>query len=477
MLEYLRQSLMAALEARAALKAEVDAATKEARDAKRDLTEAEAKSYSEARSKVEAKDAEIDEIRNRIKDAEADEAREARLADVRREAGVDTPKVERAGGPAVVTREERTYRAFKDQRGQVVMDPEGPSFFRDLVKHSLNLPGAGEARQRLQRSAQEDQVEARSNPEQRALTTTDGAGGDFVPPVWLVNEYIALARAARPTADRVRNLPLPAGTDSINIPRISGGTAVAEAATQNTSVQNTDATTNAVTAAVTTIAGQQVLSVQLIEQSPVNMDDILLADLALAYAATIDTFVLSNNATSKKGLLSVSGTNGVTLSTATTVAMYPKLADATQQVYTKRFLPPDTVLMHPRRWASICATLDSQNRPLVVPNGSSFNNLATGSVSGQAQGTAGEIFGLPVVLDPNIPTNLGTGTNEDRIIVLRASEAILWEGGVHLEAFRETKADTLSVLLRFYRYAAFTGERYPSAISVISGAGLATPTF
>lgn len=477
MLEYLRQSLMAALEARAALKAEVDAATKEARDAKRDLTEAESKAYGEARAKVEAKDSEIDEIRNRIKEAEEDEAREARLADVRREAGVASQKTERAGGPAVVTREERTYRAFKDERGQVQLDPNGPSFFRDLVKHSLNLPGASEARGRLERSAQEDRVEAANSSEQRALTTTDGAGGEFVPPVWLVNEYIALARAARPTADRVRNLALPAGTDSINIPRLATGTAVAEQATQNTAVQNTDATTNSINAAVTTIAGQQVLSVQLIEQSPVNMDDILLADLALDYAAKIDTFVLNNNAASKRGLLNVSGIGAVTLATATTAALYPKLADATQRVYSGRFLPPDTVLMHPRRWASICATLDSQNRPLVVPNGSSFNNLATGSVSGQAQGTAGEIFGLPVVLDPNIPTNLGAGTNEDRVIVLRASEAILWEGGVHLEAFRETKADTLSVLLRFYRYAAFTAERYPAAISVISGAGLVAPTF
>jgi hypothetical protein len=46
-----------------------------------------------------------------------------------------------------------------------------------------------------------------------------------------------------------------------------------------------------------------------------------------------------------------------------------------------------------------------------------------------------------------------------------------------VEAFRETKADQLSVLLRFYRYVAFTGSRYPKSIGILSGTGLVPPTF
>jgi hypothetical protein len=57
--------------------------------------------------------------------------------------------------------------------------------------------------------------------ESRALSTTDGAGGDFVPPLWMVNEYVELARTGRPTADRVRNESLPTGTDQINVPKLS----------------------------------------------------------------------------------------------------------------------------------------------------------------------------------------------------------------------------------------------------------------
>ena len=35
---------------------------------------------------------------------------------------------------------------------------------------------------------------------------------------------------------------------------------------------------------------------------------------------------------------------------------------------------------------------------------------------------------LPVYVDTAIPTNLGTGTNEDRIIVTRPADHILFEG-------------------------------------------------
>jgi hypothetical protein len=37
-----------------------------------------------------------------------------------------------------------------------------------------------------------------------------------------MNDYEALARAGRPTANLVTNLELPPGTDSLNVPTIDG---------------------------------------------------------------------------------------------------------------------------------------------------------------------------------------------------------------------------------------------------------------
>jgi HK97 family phage major capsid protein len=458
MLKFLEERESALQEERDAFQTELDTITSTIESRDQRPTDEEFSRSTELFGLIDAKDSELSEVRGNIAKAREAEERKNREAEVRKE---HAPTEQRVS----VGDEPKTYR--KD-------DPKS-SFVRDLTAVGLNRPGFQEAHDRLQRNNREVQVET------RALTTTDTAGGDFVPPLWLVNQYVELARTARPTADRVQNQMLPTGTDQINVPKISTGTAVAEQATQNTAVQNTDAVTTSVAANVATIAGQQVISVQLIEQSPINMDGILLQDLALDYAAKVDLFVLNNNAANKKGLLQESGTSSVTYVDAspTVGELYLKLADAVQRVSTLRFLPADTIVMHPRRWAWFLGSLDTAGRPLILPgaaNGTPFNALGQqGGVAG-ATGVVGNLMGLDVVLDPQIPTTLGGGT-EDAIIVFRASDSILWEGAPHAEAFRETKADQLSVLLRFYRYAAFTTARYAASVSKITGTGLIAPTF
>ena len=108
-----------------------------------------------------------------------------------------------------------------------------------------------------------------------------------------------------------------------------------------------------------------------------------------------------------------------------------------------------------------------------------FNSVAVGQAAAYGQ-VVGTLHGLPVVTDANIPTGLGAGTNEDRIIVARAEDLLLWEEGDGAPSrlrFEETTGGSLTVKLVVYGYSAFTGGRYPSALSVISGTGLVTPTF
>lgn len=460
MLEFLRKQIQTLLEKRAALATERDQVLTAPEAEQRGLTEPEQAQFDEKRAAITAVDAELEEIRGRVAELEEDAQREQRANDLAVKYGQTGEQRERSS--VTVTSEPETYR----KGGQ-------NSYFKDLVR--AQLLGSRDATERLVRNSRQ----VASALEQRALSTTDGAGGEFVPPLWMLDEYIGLARASRVVANRVRQMTLPGGTDSINLPRLATGTAVAEQATQNTAVQNTDATTNSVTAAVATIAGQQVVSLQLIEQSPINMDDVLLADLAADYAVKLDTFVLSNNATNKVGLLNVSGANAVTYTDATPTAgeLYAKLADAIQQIHTQRFMPPDVIFMHPRRWAWLLSALDTAGRPLVTPVAGSPQNVLAAVGDINSEGFVGSMQGLPVFVDPNIPTNLGAGTNEDRIIVARSSDVILFEGTPRSETFRETKAAELSVLLRFYNYAALHAGRYPKSISIIAGTGVAAPTF
>jgi HK97 family phage major capsid protein len=457
MLAFLRTQLQDALERRAALKTELDGILEAPGAEKRDLTDDEQSKFTEKRDAIKSTDGDIETLRGRISDLEEAEERDTKAAELR-------AKFQPAGPQPTgikVTSEPETYR-----KGG------GQSYFRDLFRAQQR--GDHDAIERLRRSDRE----VVDGLEKRALNTNDGTIGEFVPPLWMVDEYVRLARAGRVVADQIAHQPLPGGTDSINLPKLTGGTSTAEQATQNNPVSNTDATSSSVSAAVATIAGQQVVSQQLLEQSPINMDTILLADLAADYAVKLDTFVINNNAASKRGLLNVTGSNAISYSDAspTVGELYRSVGDGIQQIHTGRFMPPDKIFMHPRRWAWFTVSVDTTGRPLVVPVAQMPMNVLAGMGDVNSEGFVGTLQGLPVYVDPNIPTNQGAGT-EDKIIILRSSDAILFEGTPRAEAFRETYAHQLSVLLRFYNYAAIHSERYPKSISVISGAGLILPVF
>ncbi len=434
--------------------AEAQAVVAVAEQHRRDLSPNETARFNELR-------AEIARLDGLIADAEADDARIAQAQQLRASFGGGHTENGRTGG-ARITGEAHPYTRGDHRR----------SWIKDMASVALGRDGASEARDRLQSNNRAAELEL------RALNTTDGAGGDFVPPVWLVKDFIELARASRPVADRVQNQPMPPGTDTINVPRLSTGTAVAEQATQNTPIQNTDATTGTATAAVATLAGAQVISVQMLEQSPINVDEMLLADLLADYAAKVDSFVLNNAGANKNGILQTAGilTQTYTDASPTTAKLYIQIAQAISAVQQNRFAAPDTVVMHPRRWAAFQAASDSNGRPLVLPTSSAPQNALGVQTTTAASGIVGVLQGLAVITDPLLPTNIGAGTNQDPVIVFKAGDVILYEGAPRAEAFREPKADTLSIYLRVYNYVAVL-SRFPKSICVVSGTGLVTPTY
>jgi len=350
----------------------------------------------------------------------------------------------------------------------------GRSYFADLATSTINQDI--DARQRLERHA----AEVRMDPEYRDLIRTDGNGGYFVPPLWL-SDYVELARAGRPTANLVTNLPLPPGTDSINVPKISTGTATAIQVGDGSAPQETDLADTSVACGVKTIAGQQDMSIQLFEQSPFNFDQIVMADLAADYATKVDVQVLSgSNANGQvKGIYGASGVNTVTWTdtTPTVSELYSKLADGIQKIHTNRFQPPTVIVMHPRRWAWMLAAVDSQGRPLVVPNGQGPTNAIAAFGTVGSEQVVGSLQGLPVVTDPSIPITDGSGTNEDSIIVMRAQDCILYESSLRTRVLPEVLSGTMQVRVQVYGYLAFTAERQPKSITILSGSGFATPSF
>lgn len=342
---------------------------------------------------------------------------------------------------------------------------DSPSYASDMLRRSIY--GDQQAAHRLDDHA--GQV-------QRAMSRLDGAGGEFTPPMWIMDAYAAKARAGRVTADLLNKLPLPEGTDSLMIPRITTGSLTGMQTADNATTANQDMVTDEKTAPVRTISGYVDVAVQQLEQSPANFDEIVFSDLMSDHSMRVGTQVLSGTGATGQllGLRNVTGINTVTYTDAspTMAELYGKLALAAQNVMTTRYLAPEAMVMHPRRWTWCLAQLDTNNRPFVVPTAGGAQNAGATAGDLNAQGQVGTMLGLPVYIDPNIPTDLGTGTDEDIIIVGRFSDSMLWESDVRTRSLVTPGSDSLSVRLQLYTYAAMTAERYPASITVVTGTGL-----
>jgi HK97 family phage major capsid protein len=428
-------------------------------ESRTDLTEVEDAKTRSLTADVKLLDQQILNVDERIQELSEEMARDSKLT----EGGI---AVRRAQARVSAIQESATYT--KENRRM--------SYFQDLMRVSLNQDATGESGERLRRHA----TDVATLPEYRDLNRTDGNGGYFVPPAWLMNEYIELARPARAYANLVDNQALPGGTDSINIPKVATGTQVDVQNGDNTPVTEVDLTDTFISAPVRTVAGQQDVAIQLLDQSPVNFDQVIFRDLLADYAAKVDKQVLTGSGTAGQvlGVHNTSGIQTIVVAGNTVGAFYSAVADGIQRVYTQRFQPPTHIVMHPRRWAFLTAALDAAQRPLVgIAADQPMNSIANLSAVG-SQMVVGSMQGLPIVTDPNIGTAYGTesgGGTEDLVYVQRSSDITLYESGIRTRVLQEVGSGTLTVRLQVYGYLAFTAARYPKSVVEISG--LVAPTF
>jgi hypothetical protein len=177
-------------------------------------------------------------------------------------------------------------------------------------------------------------------------------------------------------------------------------------------------------------------------------------------------------------LLNVSSINAITYTDAspTIPELWPKEVDAVRQVAINRFTGATHIIMNATAWGFHLAALDTTGRPLFDVGGSNAptNILATG---GSAYQDSGTLLGCKLVQSGGVPSNLGGGTNETRIIAVDMRDVFLWEqpdAPIYIKA-EETLAANLQILYVLYSYSAFAAGRQPKAISAISGTGMILP--
>jgi hypothetical protein len=352
---------------------------------------------------------------------------------------------------------------------------------------------------RVKRVAQEARDGVSYSPFEHRVTpnTADGQGGYFVPPVWLIDEYIPGLRAHRIAAGLPRQMDLPPGTNSINVPKLSTLTTVGYQQINNSGLPSQDITDTVVTANAKTMGGFADIALQLLEQSPgAIVDEVVTVDLFAAMDKFEDGEVLqgdANNAATLNGghltgiypATNWSGTNSVTYTdgSPSPAHMAPGVfGPMAAKIAGTRFSAANLkIVVHGGRWFYYSTGLDTSGHPLgETASGGPFNVQAMIDAGLQAEGLVGKLTYLadaPVYIDDNISVTdtTGGGSGQDYAIAGLWDDAWLFSTAARTDVFREILSGSLGVRFRIYKYGAFL-LRYGQSFAVATGSGFARPS-
>lgn len=400
----------------------------------------------------------------------------ATLAEIQREADDDDRITRAAAGqttrtgavtppPGVVINEARTYNPGTDKRGR--------QFALDVARQFLY--NDQQANERLSRHMQEERVERGGEIIERA--TGSGNFSGMVVPQYLTDEFAPLARAGRPTADAMRPHDLPPTGMTAYISKATNGTTVDNQADEFDDVSETDFDDTLLPVPIQTAAGSQSLSRQAVDRG-IGVDDAVVEDMLRAYAVNLDKKVLNQSTT---GLTNVATAIAYTDASPTALELYPKLLAGpagVEAALLDQALGDTIMVTHSRRWYWLQSQLTS-TWPLFGQQGIPAQNGGIDYAKRYGSDYRGLLpSGVPVIVDNNIGTTYGTGTNEDEIYFFSQLEGHLWEdpNAPMLIRADQPKAKKLAVDLVVYGYFAYTWQRRAHA-QKIAGTGLTAPTF
>ena len=343
----------------------------------------------------------------------------------------------------------------------------------------------------------------------RAPSRIVGQGGYAIPPLWLIDEYIPALRPGRVAAGLCRQMPLPEGTDSINIPRLLTPTLTGIQTADAAPVVSRDFSDTFQQANVKTVAGQEDVPIQLIEQSPGQiLDRVLMTDLIADYNKQVDLQVIQGSGVGAPlsggqvvgiypatnwGATSVTaagtslggsvGFGGGTLGVTPQAEFFQFLgAMASKTAYNRFNLQNFNFLMHPRRHFWAVTGLDGFGRPFGI-DGMEFGPMNAQEIEidpAPFEGYAGRLpYGPRVYIDANVPLTdsgagvAGGGTND---IVVGAIWDDLWlfEGDLRTRVLTEVLSGTLELRFQVYAYIAFLA-RYGVSIALGASAAFSQP--
>jgi HK97 family phage major capsid protein len=227
---------------------------------------------------------------------------------------------------------------------------------------------------------------------------SDAAGGFLVPPEQLPG-FLEARRASSP----LRELCAHHSVTSNEVWIVTEGNTVtvshvAEGATK----PDTTGSLAQLTSVAFKVAATSTVSDELLDDSNGNAAEIVSRQFATQTGIEIDKAIIDGTGVGQPtGILRASGVTSTPVEGQTGQAVYASLVKAVNRLQVKFFAEGLTVVLHPR---------DAARFLLATDTGGAY--LFPGGVE-----EVGRRIGANVVIDANVPTNRGAGTNESVIIV------------------------------------------------------------
>jgi HK97 family phage prohead protease len=243
----------------------------------------------------------------------------------------------------------------------------------------------------------------------------------------------------RPTLSAFSRAALPAAGLTVEYAQVSSNTlAVGVQSPENEELSFGNLVIDSVSANVVTYGGFTSMSKQTIQRSSVNYLDTALRALSIAYANTTNKAVVD--------LVEAQDYTGKRwdVSAGTAEALIGGLADASSYIFKETGLRPEAIMCGTGAYKFLLQVAGEDGRPVVLVNGAGVNNIGSANIPG----LSGQLFGLPVIVDPQIATNRCFVANSAAIQSLESAGA-----PVRLSADDIT---TLTDSISVYGYMAIT---------------------
>ena len=307
--------------------------------------------------------------------------------------------------------------------------------------------------------------------------SASGGGAAFVAPAFLMDAWAQYRSPYRSFADQLDpSVPLPAFGLEAYLPIVTTGTTVSTQ-TELSGVSEGDPVTGFSASAIVMKAGQIAVTEQFLDRAGPGIagDAVLFTQLKNQLGAQVDAYAIAQ---SLAGALSVTNSGSFALANATAGVggflgdlkkAKSKLTDqaGTRIRGTHCFALDDFV-------DYIGAYSDGNARPVFSPE-LDDNRLPIRSQGDMmAEGYSGYVLGgLALFGDSNIPNS---GSGNIQVIVTRADTILLLEGDPIPYCYPPSFAGNLTAVLGVREYVGAI-PRWPSGVSVISGAAYAASTF